>query len=97
MKSTMKIVFNASDVGLCLSQSAQRRLMELGLSDDDIDYLHRHDRQLVQVVEEMGSKASSDGSLLKVADLNGTSYIITQNRNREFAILPEEYNIKYHN
>lgn len=36
----------------------------------------------------MGSKASSDGSFLKVADLNGTSYIITQSRNREFAVLP---------
>lgn len=96
-KESMKVVFNASDLGLGLSWSAQRRLMELGLSEDDIDYLHRHDARLVQVVEEMGSKASSDGSFLKVADLNGTSYIITQSRNREFAVLPEDYNIKYYN
>lgn len=93
----MKVVFNMSDVGLCLSQDGRRRLTELGLTEDDIHYLHRHDNKLVQVVEEMGSKASSSGSLLKVADLNGTSYIIMQSKNREFAVLPEEYNIKYHN
>jgi hypothetical protein len=90
----MKVVFNKSDHGLGLSDIAKRRLFDMGLTTDDVENLHRHDQHLIRVIEELGDRASSDTSNLRIAQLDGTSYIITKDNYREHVFLPEEYNFK---
>jgi len=93
----MKVVFNETDHGLNLSSAALQHLRDVGVSENDVEYLHRHESELVNMIELLGEKASASGSRLRIAELNGASYIITKNMHREFAVLPEEYNFKYNN
>jgi hypothetical protein len=93
----MKIVFNETDVGINLSEQALSILKEMGVSTYDASNLHRHECELVHVVEELGNKASATGSCLKVMEADVTSYIIVKNARGEAIFSPEEYNFKYNN
>ena len=79
---TTKVVYNISYGGFSISPEALTRMKELGYTGDasvcynnKYVYLYgcaRHDPILVQVVEELGTKkASSPGSILRIAEVSG--------------------------
>lgn len=80
----MKIVINTEFGGFGLSESAQRRYLELIGKNPDDYYKFRHwhdldrtDKALVQVVEELGNDANDLISDLEVVELDpGTQYRI---------------------
>lgn len=65
----MKIVINKSYGGFGLSDAALGRYLELkGYPTDDY-YVNRNDPILVQVIEELGDKASAKYSSLTVVEI----------------------------
>jgi flavin-dependent dehydrogenase len=79
----MKIVINTEHSGFGLSETAQRRYLELiGKNPDDwCNYtwsnIDRTDKVLVQVVEELGDEANDLFSHLEVEEIEaGTHYRI---------------------
>lgn len=81
----MKIVINTEHGGFGLSESAQRRYMELIGKNPDDYYKFKHwyeldrtDKALVQAVEELGESANDLISHLEVVELDpGTQYRIS--------------------
>lgn len=94
----VKVVYNSCYGGFGLSNSAIKRLAELGnqvaidfLNDKNEEYfncnkLARHDRLLIQVVEELGEGASGIFSKLKIEDLFGNIYKIEDYDGKEDVI-----------
>ncbi len=78
-KNPVKVVYNACFGGFGLSDFACERLMELGVSENEIWSIPRHDPRLVEVVEKYGINAVS-GVLakLEVYTLKGRKYIVEE-------------------
>jgi hypothetical protein len=60
-----------------------------------IDGIQRHDPVLVQVVEELGSKASGGLSNLKIEDISGTVYRIDEYDGNESVETPPDMEWTY--
>jgi|SRR6185436_4231414 len=81
-RSLTKIVYNSCFGIFGLSQTAIEKLEQLGAGKIGIDFdehfcnLPRHHALLVQVVEELGTQASSYYSDLVIAKIEGNRYII---------------------
>ncbi len=89
-----KIVYNACFGGYDLSNQAIKILKEDYniLFDNDYEYnsLSRHDSRLVEVVEKLGNLASSDCSKLKIAEIDGDKYRISEYDGIESVQQPED-------
>jgi hypothetical protein len=73
-----KVVINSCYGGFGLSDKAKMRLKELGLEFDWECDIPRHHPLLVQVVEELGEKASGTYSKLEVVEIDSNMYRITE-------------------
>ena len=87
-----KVVYNACYGGFGLSEKARKLLNEL--KGEEVDYydLLRHDKDLVAVVEELGSEANGDYSDLKIATINSDRYRISEYDGWESIVTPETDN-----
>ncbi|CAB5220828.1 hypothetical protein UFOVP245_33 [uncultured Caudovirales phage] len=102
-----KVVYNTCYGGYGLSDLAIKRYAELkGLSiymkstvwryvmDDEFfdgDDIPRHDRVLIQVVEELGSEADGEHARLRIREVpNGSRYQIEEYDGIEWVILESE-------
>ena len=56
------------------------------------DGMHRHDPDLIRVIEELGKSASSPYSNLKVAEISGRAYRIDEYDGWETISEPDDYN-----
>ena len=85
-----KVVYNACYGGFGLSEKARNLLNEL--KGEEVDYydLPRHDKDLVAVVEELGSEANSMFACIKIATINSDRYRISEYDGWEQVITPEE-------
>lgn len=90
---TTKVVYNACYGGFGLSTEALTRLKELG-STINSAYLPwefpRHDLLLVQVVEELGGRANTWASNLRIANVSGP-YRIEEYDGLEAVYEPGDY------
>ena len=90
---TTKVVYNTCYGGFGLSDEAVARLKELGSTINDT-YLPwefpRHDLLLVQVVEELGDKANTWASKLRIAEVSGP-YRIEKYDGAETVCEPGDY------
>ena len=84
-----KVVYNSCYGGFGLSEKAQKLLNEL--KGEEVCYydLPRHDKDLVAVVEELGSEASGDYGSLKIATINSDRYRISEYDGWEKVVTPE--------
>lgn len=80
---TYKVVINVCYGEFGLSDTAVSRLAELGLKDVDEYNLCRHDPRLVQVVEELGERASANYAELVVKEIDYHKYIINDSEGSE--------------
>ena len=85
-----KVVYNACYGGFGLSEKARNLLNEL--KGEEVDYydLPRHDKDLVAVVEELGSEANAMFASLRIATINSDRYRISEYDGWEQVITPEE-------
>lgn len=85
-----KVVYNSCYGGFGLSEKAQKLLNEL--KGEEVDYydLSRHDKDLVAVVEELGSEANGMFACIKIATINSDRYRISEYDGWEQVITPEE-------
>ena len=65
----MKIVINRCYGGFGVSDEGIARLIELGVTLDDWFYKNRNNPFLIQMVEELGEKANTDYSKLKIIEI----------------------------
>lgn len=94
-----KVVYNARFGGLYLSEKALARLRELGVdvkcSHVSEDKLPRHDKRLVQVVEELGKAANGNCAELKIEEIpDGALYRIDKYDGSETVETPSSYEWK---
>ena len=84
-----KVVYNACYGGFGLSEKAKNLLNEL--KGEEVCYydLPRHDKDLVAVVEELGSEANVDYSDLKIATIDSDRYRISEYDGLERVVTPE--------
>lgn len=84
-----KVVYNNYYGGFGLSDKAQKLLDEL--KDEEVDYydLPRHDKDLVAVVEELGSEASGRFNSVVIAEIDSDRYRISEYDGWEKVITPE--------
>ena len=77
---TYKIVINRCYGGFGLSDEALKRYRELvgRISSNHDSRVKRHDKRLVQVVEELGERASNGFSKLVVEEIHGRIYRINE-------------------
>jgi hypothetical protein len=93
MSKTYKIAFNGCYGGFILSDGAISRLKELGVKfDDEYEYrdMARHHPLLIQVIEELGKKASGDGANLCIAKIKSPLYIIDEYDGSESVTTPDD-------
>lgn len=85
-----KVVYNSCYGGFGLSEKAKNLLNEL--KGEEVCYydLLRHDKDLVAVVEELGSEASGMFASIRVATINSDRYRISEYDGWEQVITPEE-------
>ena len=91
MSKEVKIVFNDCFGGFSPSKAAEDRYKELTGKPFDRYKTPRTDPALVQVVEELGRKASSSVANLKIAIVTkGTRYRITEYDGLETVETPDD-------
>ena len=73
-----KVVINSCYGGFGLSDKAIARLKDLGLEFRWEHDIPRHHPLLVQVVEELGEKASGSYASLEVLEINSKLYQVTE-------------------
>lgn len=85
-----KVVYNSRYGDFGLSKKARKLLNEL--KGEEVDYydLPRHDKDLVAVVEELGSEANGMFASIKIATINSDRYRISEYDGWEQVITPEE-------
>lgn len=84
-----KVVYNSYYGGFGLSEKARKLLSELKGEEVDCYDLPRHDKDLIAVVEELGSKAGGTYASLKIAEINSNRYRISEYDGWEKVITPE--------
>lgn len=84
-----KVVYNSYYGGFGLSDKAQKLLNEL--KGEEVDYydLPRHDKDLVAVVEELGSEASGRFNSVVIAEIDSDRYRISEYDGWEKVITPD--------
>lgn len=87
-----KVVYNSHYGGFGLSKKARKLLNEL--KGEEVDYydLPRHDKDLVAVVEELGSEASGTFNSVQIAEIDSDRYRISEYDGWEKVITPNEEN-----
>ncbi len=70
-----KVVYNNCVGGFGISIAAYNRLAELGGNVNTYDFI-RHDENLVQVVEELGSEANGQFAHLAIREIECSEYFI---------------------
>lgn len=87
-----KVAYNSYYGGFGLSEKAQELLNQL--KGEEVDYLDlpRHDKDLVSVIETLGSEASGTFNSVKVAYINSDRYRISEYDGWEKVITPDEEN-----
>lgn len=104
MNKTYKVVYNAEDYGsLKVSVEAAKRLVELGITElsefismkrTEIvisDSIPRHDKRLVQVVEELGRNAAVYRSRPAIACIEDSEYYIDCYNGREIVVSKNDH------
>jgi hypothetical protein len=86
-----KVVINACFGGFGLSNKAVARLRELGLEFQLEWDIPRHHPLLVQVVEELGEKASGSHAKLEVVEINSNLYKIDEYDGLESVSTPKDH------
>lgn len=94
-----KIAYNACYGGFGLSKKAEKLYAKkLGIPVKDIPYrweTNRADPLLIEVIEELGKKASSYYAALEIRDLpKGTKYIIHEYDGNEWVKTIDEFDWK---
>lgn len=100
---SIKVVYNATFGGFSISRACAVRMAELGNKEaaemlaEEVErwygYLYetpRHDRALVQAVEELGDAAGGDMAALDVHELSGRRYVIDEYDGSETVVEPED-------
>lgn len=87
-----KVVYNSYYGGFSLSSKAQELLSQLKGEEVDYHDLPRHDKDLVAVVEELGSEASGTFGSITIAYINSDRYRISEYDGWEKVITPEDEN-----
>lgn len=84
-----KVAYNSYYGGFGLSDKAQKLLNEL--KGEEVDYydLPRHDKDLVAVVEELGSEASGRFNSVVIAEIDSDRYRISEYDGWEKVITPD--------
>ena len=98
-KFVYKVVYNACNGGFSISLEALKRMQELGFRGAIDVYkgrvalykCERHHPILVQVVEELGDKANTRASELRIAEVSGP-YRIEKYDGAETVYEPGNYN-----
>lgn len=87
-----KVAYNSYYGGFGLSDKAQKLLNEL--KGEEVDYydLPRHDKDLVAVIEELGSEASGRFNSVTVTEIDSDRYRISEYDGWEKVITPETDN-----
>ena len=85
-----KVAYNSYYGGFGLSEKAQKLLNEL--KGEEVDYydLPRHDKDLVAVVEELGSEASGTFNSVVIAEIDSDRYRISEYDGWEKVITPND-------
>ncbi len=85
-----KVAYNSCYGGFGLSAKAQELLNQL--KGEEVDYydLPRHDKDLVAVVEELGSEASGTFGSITIAHIDSDRYRISEYDGWEKVITPED-------
>ena len=84
-----KVAYNSYYGGFGLSDKAQKLLNEL--KGEEVDYydLPRHDKDLVAVIEELGSEASGRFNSVTVTEIDSDRYRISEYDGWEKVITPD--------
>lgn len=84
-----KVAYNSYYGGFGLSEKARKLLNEL--KGEEVDYLDlpRHDKDLVAVVEELGSEASGTFNSVTIAEIDSDRYRISEYDGWEKVITPD--------
>ena len=85
-----KVAYNSYYGGFGLSDKAQKLLNEL--KGEEVDYydLPRHDKDLVAVIEELGSEASGRFNSVTVTEIDSDRYRISEYDGWEKVITPKD-------
>lgn len=85
-----KVVYNNCYGGFGLSEKAKEMLSQLkGTEVSHVTRIPRHDRDLVAVVEKLGTEASGRYASLKIANISSDRYRISEYDGVERVITPE--------
>ena len=84
-----KVAYNSYYGGFGLSDKARKLLNEL--KGEEVDYydLPRHDKDLVAVIEELGSEASGRFNSVTVTEIDSDRYRISEYDGWEKVITPD--------
>lgn len=83
-----KVIYNNAFGGFYLTPEAKNILTErYGWTEDRLSAFHRHDSDLVAVVEELGKDAGED---LEICAIKGNKYKIFEYDGAEIVITPED-------
>lgn len=84
-----KVVINNCYGGFCLSDEALDLYKQMAGVDYDLYKQCRHDPILVNVVEQLGEKASAEHSCLVVETIHGNKYLIEEYDGMEYVVEPD--------
>lgn len=85
-----KVAYNSYYGGFGLSEKAQELLNQLKGKYVDYHDLPRHDKDLVAVVEELGSEASGTFNSVVIAEIDSDRYRISEYDGWEKVITPND-------
>lgn len=84
-----KVAYNSYYGGFGLSEKARKLLNELKGEEVDYHDLPRHDKDLVAVVEELGSEASGTFNSVVITEIDSDRYRISEYDGWEKVITPD--------
>lgn len=84
-----KVAYNSYYGGFGLSEKARKLLNRLKGEEVDYHDLPRHDKDLVAVVEELGSEASGTFNSVVIAEIDSDRYRISEYDGWERVITPD--------
>ena len=85
-----KVAYNSYYGGFGLSDKAQELLNQLKGKEVNYQDLPRHDKDLVSVIETLGSEASGMFNSVRIVEINSDRYRISEYDGWETVITPED-------